>query len=79
MPKEGSASLPYLNGPLYSYLGHFSNEPVIKSGHNVISREGNHFILKAKKSGKVLGRGSKKQMKTRERQVNYFKKKSAPY
>ena len=35
-------------------------------------KEGESYILKSH-SGKTLGRGSKKQMEKREKQVNYFK------
>jgi hypothetical protein len=38
-----------------------------------IVKVGNHYELKSKSSGKTLGRGSKEEMKKRERQVQYFK------
>jgi len=41
----------------------------------MIKKEGNKYVLRAKKTGKVLGKGTKGQMKKRERQINYFKHK----
>jgi hypothetical protein len=38
-----------------------------------IVKVGSHYELKSKSSGKTLGRGSKEEMKKRERQVQYFK------
>lgn len=39
-----------------------------------IKKEGGEYVLRSKKTGRVLGRGTKAEMRKREAQVNYFKK-----
>ena len=51
-----------------------SREQLTDFIREIIRKVGSHYELKSH-SGKTLGKGTKSEMETRERQVNYFKHK----
>ena len=78
MQNTPSNSLPGFGGNLPSAAPQFvpitfdTEERFKDFIREIIRKVGNHYELKSH-SGKTLGRGTKGEMETREREVNYFK------